>query len=260
MSASSPPSVMLRAATATSGGTDAPELTYCSIWAWTDAIRASTSRPAGLLFGHQLDPRLEVRIDLDQVEQPDAALALHDGADGAVLQADDLGDLGQRADGVQLVDRVDLLGLGGALGDERHRLRGADGAVERLDAALAADLQRHDHLGEDDGVAQGHQRQHLDLLGIALFGVLRSSVARWRPGCRASLSRMRGAQARRRPPPPRSACLGSRRSWSAKCPFGRGYRPVPLRAPARLPRRNARHHLHRTGRRRGSCPAPRAAG
>ena len=35
---------MLRAATATSGGTDAPLLTYCSICPWIDAISASISR------------------------------------------------------------------------------------------------------------------------------------------------------------------------------------------------------------------------
>jgi hypothetical protein len=44
MSASRPPSLMLRAATATSGGTEAPLLTYCSIWAWIEAISASISR------------------------------------------------------------------------------------------------------------------------------------------------------------------------------------------------------------------------
>src|SRR5438552_4356364 len=44
MSASRPASVMLRAAIATSGGTEAPDVTYCSIWPWTEAISASTSR------------------------------------------------------------------------------------------------------------------------------------------------------------------------------------------------------------------------
>ena len=51
-----------------------------------------------------LDACLEMRLGLEQVEQPDAALALHDGADGPVLETDDLGDLRQRADRVQLVD------------------------------------------------------------------------------------------------------------------------------------------------------------
>ena len=55
MSASSPGSVMLRAATAASGGTGAPFATYCSIWAWTVRISAWTSRPAGLSSGELLD-------------------------------------------------------------------------------------------------------------------------------------------------------------------------------------------------------------
>src|SRR5918999_212845 len=43
MSASSPPSTMLRAATATSGGTDAPLLTYCSLCPWMEAMSSSIS-------------------------------------------------------------------------------------------------------------------------------------------------------------------------------------------------------------------------
>src|SRR5438876_974182 len=81
-----------------------------------------------------LDARLEMWLDLQQVEQPDALLSLHDGADGAVLQANDLGDLGQRADAVQLVDAVHLFGLGAALRDQRHRGAGTHRAIQRLDA------------------------------------------------------------------------------------------------------------------------------
>ena len=51
MSASRPGSLMLRAATAASGGTGAPLATYCSIWAWTVRINAWTSRPSGLSSG-----------------------------------------------------------------------------------------------------------------------------------------------------------------------------------------------------------------
>ena len=43
--------MMLRAATAASGGTGAPFATYCSIWAWTVRIRAWTSRPAPVSSG-----------------------------------------------------------------------------------------------------------------------------------------------------------------------------------------------------------------
>ena len=45
MSASKPASVMLRAATAASGGTGAPLATYCSICAWTVRMSAWTSTP-----------------------------------------------------------------------------------------------------------------------------------------------------------------------------------------------------------------------
>src|SRR6188472_3177666 len=47
MSASRPGSVMLRAATAASGGTGAPDWTYCSICAWTLRTNAWTSTPVG---------------------------------------------------------------------------------------------------------------------------------------------------------------------------------------------------------------------
>ena len=48
MSASSPGSLMLRAATAASGGTGAPLATYCSIWPWTVRMSAWTSTSAGV--------------------------------------------------------------------------------------------------------------------------------------------------------------------------------------------------------------------
>ena len=98
MSASSPGSLMLRAATAASGGTGAPFATYCSIWAWTVRISAWTSRLAALVVVELLDGRPEVRLVRDEVDQPQAGLALDDRPDGAVLELDDLGDLGERAD------------------------------------------------------------------------------------------------------------------------------------------------------------------
>ena len=39
-----------------------------------------------------------------------------------------------------------------------------DGLVERLDRLVAADLERHDHLREDDGLAQRDERQHAHVL------------------------------------------------------------------------------------------------
>ena len=86
-------------------------------------------------------------------------LALDDGPDGAVLELDDLGDLGQRADLVELGRVGDVLLLGLALGHERDRPAVGDRGVERVDALLAADLERHDHLGEDDRLPERDERQ-----------------------------------------------------------------------------------------------------
>ena len=96
----------------------------------------------GALVGELLDGRAEVRLGLGEAEDAQAALALDDGTDGAVLELDDLGDLGQRADRVELGGLVDVLLLGLALGDERDRAAVGDGGVERVDALLAADLER----------------------------------------------------------------------------------------------------------------------
>ena len=60
---------------------------------------------------------------------------------------------------VELGRVVDVLLLGLALGDQRDRAAVGDGGVERVDALLAADLERHDHLREDDGLAEGDERQ-----------------------------------------------------------------------------------------------------
>ena len=88
-----------------------------------------------------------------------AALALDDRPDGAVLELDDLGDLGQGADRVELGGIVDVLLLGLALGDERDGSALGDRRVEGVDALLAADLERDDHLGEDDRLPECDERK-----------------------------------------------------------------------------------------------------
>src|SRR3954449_5755641 len=127
MSARSPGSLMFRAATAASGGTGAPFATYCSIWAWTVRMSAWTSTPSGLASGSSSmtarrygsgaeEPwargrrrawasaagRAEVRLGRGEAVDAEASLALDDRADRPVLELHDLGDLGQRADGVEL--------------------------------------------------------------------------------------------------------------------------------------------------------------
>ena len=94
-----------------------------------------------------------------EAEDAQAPLALDDRPDGAVLELDDLGDLGQRADGVELGGVVDVLLLGLALGDQRDGSAVGDRGVERVDALLAADLERDDHLREDDGLPECDERE-----------------------------------------------------------------------------------------------------
>ena len=120
-----------------------------------------------------LDGRPEVRARLaTKPISVQAGLALDDRPDGAVLELDDLGDLGQGADGVQLGRGLDVLLLGLALGDERDRAALGDGGVERVDALLAADLERDDHLGEDDGLAEGDERQLARAVGVSIGAVV----------------------------------------------------------------------------------------
>ena len=184
----------------------------------------------------ELDPSLEVRVGLDEVEQPDPALALDDRADRPVLEADHLGDLRQRADRVELVDAGDLVLLARALGDEGHRLRGADGAVERLDAAIAAHGERHDHFREDHGVTERNEWH--DLHAVERRAVL--LVVR-----RVDLRDVLGLV------------------FVLSCHVGLLLRRALARRTHRLRgscRRIARHRLHRTGRRPGSSRVPRAEG
>ena len=73
--------------------------------------------------GQLLDDGAQVRLGRREAVDAEAALALDDRPDRAVLELDDLGDLGQRADGVELGGVVDVLLLGLALGHERDRAR-----------------------------------------------------------------------------------------------------------------------------------------
>ena len=98
-------------------------------------------------------------LGLAEAVQAQPRLALDDRTDRAVLELDDLGDLGQRADVVELGGIVDVLLLGLALGDERDGSALGDRGVERVDALLAADLERDDHLREDDRLPECDERQ-----------------------------------------------------------------------------------------------------
>ena len=72
-------------------------------------------------------------------------------------------------DVVELRGIFDLLALRLALGHQGDRAVRGNGGIEGGDALLAPHLERHDHLGEDDRLAQGDERKlpdarHVDSL------------------------------------------------------------------------------------------------
>ena len=106
-----------------------------------------------------LDRRPQIRTRARQAVHAHARLALDDRPDGAVLELHDLRDLGEGADLVELGRVVDLFLLGLSLGDEDDGSPIRDRRIERVDALLSADLERDDHLGKDDGLPKGDERQ-----------------------------------------------------------------------------------------------------
>ena len=154
--------MMLRAATAASGGTGAPFATYCSIWAWTVRIRAWVSMPSGVTSGSSSTRARRYGSDWlkpwtrrrDWPWTMARTVPSWSCTTWAILASVPML--------VQLGGVVDVLLLGLALGDEGDRAAFGDGRVERVDALLPADLERDDHLREDDGLAQGDEGQVAD--------------------------------------------------------------------------------------------------
>ncbi len=112
-------------------------------------------------IGQRLDTGLDIGARRSEAVDAQARLALHDRADRAVLELHDLGDLRERPDGVQLSGVGDVFLLSLALRDERNGSAVGHRRVERVDALLAADLQWHDHLGEDDRLPKRDEGQVL---------------------------------------------------------------------------------------------------
>ena len=132
-----------------------------------DAVR----RDVGQLFDRDRD----VGVRRGKADDPEAGLALDDRSDGPVLELDDLGNACQGPNRVQLGRVTDVLLLGGSLSHEGDGTVGCDGRIQGRDAFIAADLERDDHLGEDDRLAQGDQGQlagsdYVDLLLLVPLG------------------------------------------------------------------------------------------
>ena len=93
-----------------------------------------------------------------------AARPLDQHLHGAVGQLQELQHRGQGAGGEDGIGRGVVVG-GVDLRGEQDELVGLHDLFERADGLLAADEQRHDHVGEHDDVAQGEDRVALDHAG-----------------------------------------------------------------------------------------------
>ncbi len=134
------------------------------------------------LLGQLLDAGADERLGLREAVHAHAGLALDDRPDRPVLELDDLGDLGHRPDAVQLARIGDVLLVGLALGHQRDAAALGHGGIEGRDALLPADLQRHDHLREDHGLAERDERQLRDRDGVLVVRVgrlLRHRFSYW---------------------------------------------------------------------------------
>ena len=87
--------------------------------------------------------------------------ALHDEPQASVRQLEHLVDVGQRPNWVQIrLAGLFLIGL--VLGEHPDQLAARNGLVNQLDGALPRHSQRHEGIGEEDGVAE---RQHRHVRG-----------------------------------------------------------------------------------------------
>ncbi len=101
-----------------------------------------------------LDRRLQIAVRLGQLDQPPARLALDQHAHGTVGQLQQLQHGRGDADLIQVLARRIVL-RGVELRDEEDFLVGVHRRFQRRDRFVAADEQRHDHVRENDDIAQG---------------------------------------------------------------------------------------------------------
>ena len=119
-------------------------------------------------------------IALGRQVAPDARArgAFDQHLDGAVGQLEQLQDAGERSGGENRIGRGIVVG-GVLLRREQNRLVGLHDLFERADRLLAADEQRHDHVRENDDVAQRQNRIGVDGAGadgLAITGHGRSCL------------------------------------------------------------------------------------
>ena len=120
-------------------------------------------------FRDALDMRLEKRLGFLEVGDAGAAAAFDQHFDGAIGQFQQLQHGRDGADGVDVVDRRVVL-LVVFLRHQQDLLIFLHHRFERADGFFPADEQRHDHVREDDDVAQRQDRQHFARCRVRLTG------------------------------------------------------------------------------------------
>src|SRR5690606_21924731 len=110
-------------------------------------------------FRQTLDLSLEVARILGVLDDLGARAALAQHLHGAVGKLQELKHGRERVDPVHRARRRIALG-GILLRNEQDLLVRAHDFLERIDRALTADEQRHDHVGEHHNVAQRQDREH----------------------------------------------------------------------------------------------------
>jgi hypothetical protein len=112
----------------------------------------------GRLGGQRLDRHVDVRLGAQELGDADLGEALHQHLQPAVGQAHHAHDHADHADRVEVV-RSGLVDLGIALRHERQQPVALDRRLDRVRRDVAADEQGQDHRREDDGVANGQERE-----------------------------------------------------------------------------------------------------
>ena len=116
---------------------------------------------AGLRRGRQaLHPRQQVRVAGDEVQHPEALLALAHQVVRAVLGGHEAQHAGHGADAVQVV-RAGVVDAGVLLQQKTQRPVAARGFLRGFHRALAADRERHHHARKQHQVAHRQDQQHV---------------------------------------------------------------------------------------------------
>jgi hypothetical protein len=107
-------------------------------------------------------------LPLDEFDDFDAPPPLDKDAVGVIRQAHEMVDGGFGADGVDFVG-VGIKKFGVFLGGDDEAFAVGDGGLHGRDRAIPSDHEGHDHLGEEDNIAQGEEGAFDEAIGGVFF-------------------------------------------------------------------------------------------